>query len=132
MIPANEHRPPNFTGLHGDRHYYRGRRWFGATNRVGAGGRNRNMPRGRMPGHGGQGGSGFAPNNGAHIDVFDGAVIAGEPNVPRDRATPHVRQPNRRELRRARARARAEEYTKLTHAEREARAVEHLSAYIQE
>lgn len=61
-IPANEPRPPNYTGKHGERYFYRGRRWLGDSNRVGAGGgRTRNSNR-----------------DAAHVDVF-----GGSPNAPR-------------------------------------------------
>lgn len=60
MIPANEPRPPGFTGRHGDRYFYRGRRWLGDSNRVGAGG--------------GRGRCSTQPP--AHVEIFGGSAHA--------------------------------------------------------
>jgi len=49
-----EKRPVRFTGRQGDTYYYRGRKWLGACNRIGAGARNA------------RGQKGYA----AHVEVF--------------------------------------------------------------
>ncbi len=36
MIDADKRLPTRFTGKHGERYFYKGARWFGPTNMIGA------------------------------------------------------------------------------------------------